>query len=47
MTLDIFEGNLEKYADPLHYDDLYNNYKEDLDFIFRSVWKRHHTRLLN
>ncbi|OBY76406.1 hypothetical protein BBG47_27305 [Paenibacillus sp. KS1] len=42
MSLDIFEGNLEKYADPLHYDDLYNNYKEDLDFIQECVEKTTH-----
>ncbi len=37
MTLDVFEENLEKYADPLKYDELYNNYKEDLDFIQKSA----------
>lgn len=37
MTVDIFESNLEKYADPQKYDELYNNYNEDLHFIMESA----------
>lgn len=40
MTLDVFDENLEKYADPLKYDELYDNYKEDLDFIQKSAGMR-------
>ena len=39
MTVDIFESNLEKYADPQKYDELYNNYKEDLHFIMECAEK--------
>lgn len=39
MTLDIFEGNLEKYAEPLKYDELYNAYKEDLNFMLEFAEK--------
>jgi SAM-dependent methyltransferase len=37
MFVDDFENNLEKYEDPLAYDKLYNDYKEDLDYIIECV----------
>lgn len=37
MTFETLDENLEKYADPLKYDELYNRYREDLDFIQECV----------
>lgn len=37
MSLDIFEGNLGKYADPKKYDELYNGYQEDLTYILECA----------
>ncbi|MCM3709461.1 class I SAM-dependent methyltransferase [Sporosarcina luteola] len=35
MTQNIFEGNLEKYADPEMYDYLYDKYQKDLSLILK------------
>ncbi|WP_409271620.1 class I SAM-dependent methyltransferase [Neobacillus sp. SCS-31] len=37
MSVNCFENNLEKYEDPLKYDELYNDYKEDLNYILECV----------
>ncbi|MGE7925307.1 class I SAM-dependent methyltransferase [Viridibacillus arvi] len=37
MALDIFEKNLEKYTDPVKYDELYNHYQEDLAIILECA----------
>lgn len=39
MFSDIFEGNLEKYADPKKYDELYNEYLQDLAYILECAKK--------
>ncbi|MBK3493530.1 class I SAM-dependent methyltransferase [Viridibacillus sp. YIM B01967] len=33
MSLNIFEGNLEKYTDPKKYDEQYSHYQQDLKLI--------------
>lgn len=37
MSTDIFENNLEKYDDPIKYDELYNHHQEDLMYILQCV----------
>ncbi|WP_432363358.1 class I SAM-dependent DNA methyltransferase [Sporosarcina sp. UB5] len=44
MTKNLFEQNLEKYADPEMYDHLYEGYQKDLSVILK--WASHEQTIL-